>query len=95
MKKSYKKNKYHIIVEITPRLRVKVFESLGLENTANNKELRKLIIGKKVRVTGWLLFDSEHKINSYNINPRRKTKTIWRATCWEIHPITNIELLDD
>jgi hypothetical protein len=91
-KKSYKSNKYHVVVEITPRLRAMIFEKLGVEN---NKELRNKIKGMKVKVTGWLLFDSEHKINSYNINPRGKKKTIWRATCWEIHPITNIELMED
>lgn len=91
-KKSYKSNKNHVIVEITPRLRVKIFEKLGV---TNNKELRKLIKGKKVKVTGWLLFDEEHTENSYNINPRGKKKTIWRATCWEIHPITDMEIVEE
>jgi hypothetical protein len=91
-KKSYKSKKYHVVVEITPRLRAMIFEKLGVEN---NKELRNKIKGMKVKVTGWLLFDSEHTENSININPRGKKTTIWRATCWEIHPITNIELVDD
>ncbi len=91
-KKSYTKNKYHVIVEITPRLRNKVFEKLGVEN---NKELRKKLIGMKVKVMGWLFFDAEHKVNSFNINPKGNKKTIWRATCWEIHPITNIEVVEE
>jgi hypothetical protein len=91
-KMSNKSNKYHVIVEITPRLRERIFTKLGVES---NKELKKLITGKKVKITGWLLFDEEHTENSYNINPRGKKKTIWRATCWEIHPITDIEIVDE
>jgi hypothetical protein len=79
-------------VEITPRLRERIFTKLGVES---NKELKKLITGKKVKITGWLLFDEEHTENSYNINPRGKKKTIWRATCWEIHPITDIEIVEE
>jgi len=91
-KKSYTKSKYHVIVEITPRLRNKVFEKLGVEN---NKELRKKLIGMKVKVTGWLLFDEEHRLESFNIDPKdNKGRKNWRATCWEIHPITNIEVVD-
>jgi len=38
-----------------------------------------------VRISGWLLFDPQHK------NHLGK----YRSTLWEIHPITNIEVWDD
>jgi hypothetical protein len=66
-----------IVVEITPRV------------AANHpnwipKNISKLARNKhKVRITGWLLWDSEH------------TEEVGksRATLWEIHPITKIEIL--
>jgi hypothetical protein len=39
---------------------------------------------------GWLLFDSTHAQESENIAPGRAGN--WRATAWEIHPITNFEI---
>jgi hypothetical protein len=91
IKKTYKSKRHRVIAEITPRLRERVFEKLDIETS--NKELRKLLIGKKVRVTGWLLFDDEHKDDAYNTDPNGTNN--WRATCWEIHPITDIEIIDD
>lgn len=87
--KTYKKR---LIAEVTPRLREKLFSEL---NISTNKELRKLLKGKKVRISGWLMFDAEHKLESYNIDPaNKKGRKNWRATCWEIHPITKIEIID-
>ena len=76
-----------MIVEITPRLNVAVS---GIINTSKPFEL---LIGKRVTVTGWLFFDEEHKQNARNTNPRGTD--IWRATCWEIHPVTSIKVLDN
>ena len=45
---------------------------------------------KWVKVRGWLLFDVEHVGNASHTNPGGSK--IWRATVWEIHPITSIEL---
>ncbi|HEY5536454.1 MAG TPA: hypothetical protein VIL99_16160 [Ignavibacteria bacterium] len=88
--KTYKKR---VIAEITPRLRKKIFTKLGV---TNNKELKKLLKGKKVRITGWLMFDIEHNLESYNIDPKnKKGRKNWRATCWEIHPITDIEVVEE
>jgi hypothetical protein len=38
------------------------------------------------------LFDFAHASEAENTNPGHKGN--WRATCWEIHPITNIKILD-
>lgn len=44
---------------------------------------------KKVRITGWLFFDEEHKQNAINTSPNGTN--IWRATCWEVHPCLTID----
>ncbi len=44
----------------------------------------KLLIGKKVQISGYMFFDSEHKQNAINTSP--SGTNLWRATCWEIHP---------
>lgn len=45
-----------------------------------------------VKVTGWLFFDGEHKGAAANLHPGRVgTRAIQRGTCWEIHPITDIQ----
>jgi hypothetical protein len=49
------------------------------------RELR----GKKVEVKGYLFFDEEHWQNAVNTNP--KGTNLWRATCWEIHPVFYIQ----
>jgi hypothetical protein len=50
----------------------------------------KSLTGKKVQVTGWLLYDFEHKPQSFETNPN--TKAPFRHTVWEIHPVTAVSL---
>jgi hypothetical protein len=77
-----------VIVEVTPRWRDKM-QSQGVDwSTAALKEKLK---GKWVRVKGWLLFDQEHVNQAENTNPGNDRN--WRATVWEIHPITQIDVL--
>jgi hypothetical protein len=47
--------------------------------------------GKKVQIDGYLFFDGEHKQNAVNTNPNGTF--LWRATCWEIHPVCKITTL--
>jgi hypothetical protein len=47
-------------------------------------------LGRCVRVRGWMLFDAEHKGEAENTAPGRPRN--WRATAWEIHPVTSIEV---
>jgi hypothetical protein len=50
--------------------------------------------GHKVRITGWLFFDEMHVLEADNTDQGdQKGKANWRATCWEIHPITSIEIV--
>ncbi len=78
-----------VIVEVTPRWR----EMMGRKNVDwTTKGLRTAFLGRWVRVEGWLLYDVEHKDESENTNPGRKRN--WRATAWEIHPVTGIEVVN-
>jgi hypothetical protein len=75
-----------VIVEVTPRIRM--LKGDGWKTAA----LKEKIKGKWVEVTGWLLFDSMHIDVAENTNPGGERN--WRATCWEVHPVTDIKLLD-
>jgi hypothetical protein len=77
-----------LIVEVTPRLRMLMKDQdVDWSTTA----LRKKIKGKWVEVTGWLLFDTMHITEAENTNPGNPGN--WRATCWELHPVTGITVL--
>jgi hypothetical protein len=79
-----------VIVEVTPRLRKLMKEK---EVNWSTQELRTKFKKKWVEVTGWLLFDVMHVDGAENTNPGGKHN--WRATCWEIHPVTSIKVLDN
>lgn len=69
-----------MLVEITP-----AFKQLHPDYSD------KLIKGNQVKVTGFLLYDFEHKGNS--ANTCTSCKLVWRKTCWEIHPVTDFTVL--
>jgi hypothetical protein len=77
----------HVIVEVTPQWR-EVMAKDGVDWSTTT--LRKSLKGRWVRITGWLLFDDEHASASTNTAGKGH---IWRATAWELHPITKIEVL--
>jgi len=78
----------YVIVEVTPQVR----QEKAREGTDwSTGTLRKTLLGQRVRITGWLLFDVEHKPNA--TNTASPDAHIWRATVWEIHPVTGIEIL--
>jgi hypothetical protein len=74
-----------VVVEMTPRWRA-VNPTWGTSdnNYAGFKTIQGLV-NQQVRVTGWLFFDEEHlnQVGQY------------RATVWEIHPITTFEYQKD
>lgn len=78
-----------VIVEVTPRIRV-LADRRGEDWSTG--ALRDRIQGRWVRVSGWLLFDTEHRDQAVNTAPRRARD--WRATAWEIHPVTSLEVVD-
>ena len=80
---------HRVIVEVTPRMRV-IAERRGADWSTN--ALRDHFQGRWARVRGWLLFDAEHRDQALNTAPSRPRD--WRATAWEIHPVTSIEVVD-
>jgi hypothetical protein len=77
--------KKRVIVEITPRMRI-VAAQQGLDWSTN--ALSAALLHRWVRVKGWMLWDYHHTGNAQNTNPGGSF--IWRATVWEVHPITSI-----
>lgn len=79
-----------VILEVTPPLKDWA-KSQGMDwsNAALARELK----GRRCRFEGWLLFDFNHADESENIRPGAPAN--WRATAWEIHPVTSIKVLTD
>ena len=86
---------YHIeIAEVgneTNKKKTMICEITREVRCVNYKELEKYK-GHKVKIEGWLFFDEEHWQNALNTNI--SGTNLWRATCWEIHPVFSIEIID-
>jgi hypothetical protein len=78
----------HVIVEVTPRWRA-AMAAKGVDWETDT--LKQTILGRCLRVTGWLLFDAEHARES--ANTAAAGREVWRATAWEVHPVTNLNVL--
>ena len=78
-----------VVVEVTPRTR-RAAAGRGLD--WSQEGLRRALVGRRCRFEGWLLYDREHDEESENTAPNRAAN--WRATAWEIHPATRIEVLE-
>jgi hypothetical protein len=78
-----------MVVEVTPRIR-NIMAARGID--WSSKMLRKTLLGRWVKFTGWMLFDIEHSDEAENTKPGRTRN--WRGTAWEIHPITDIQVLN-
>lgn len=77
-----------LVVEVTPRL-ADAARARGEDWSL--AALRRELTGRRCRFEGWLLFDREHAEESENTAPGRVAD--WRATAWELHPVTRIEVL--
>lgn len=78
-----------VVAEVTPRLR----EWAARQGEDWSEEsLRRGLLGRRCRVEGWLLYDTEHDGEAENTAPGRALN--WRATAWEIHPVTRVEVLE-
>jgi hypothetical protein len=77
-----------VIVEVTPRWRA-IMAAQGVD--CSTRAFRDRLLGRWIKVRGWMLFDVEHQNQSENTAPGRERN--WRATAWEIHPITSIEVV--
>lgn len=78
-----------VIVEVTPRWRAFVGEHQGANwSTA---ALKTQLLNQWVEFTGWMFFDGEHDDEAENTAPGRATN--WRATAWEVHPVTALRVV--
>jgi len=71
----------HVVVEVTPNLR----------NDWSEETLQKQLVGHWCEFEGWLYFDAGHAEESENISPGKPDN--WRATAWELHPVTRIAVI--
>jgi hypothetical protein len=71
-----------VIVEVTPNLR---------ERDWSEQTLQAQLVGHWCEFEGWLYFDEGHAEESENVHPQKPGN--WRATAWEIHPVTKITVL--
>jgi hypothetical protein len=77
-----------IILEVTPPLR-EWAKAQGMD--WSHAALARELTGRWCRFEGWLLFDLNHAKESENTRPGGAAN--WRATAWEIHPVTSIKVL--
>lgn len=81
------------IVEVTPRIRM-MMQKQGIDWTTS--ALKSNIKGRMVRIQGWLFYDHSHETEAFSLDPDDNIgRKNWRSTPWEVHPITEIEVLDD
>jgi hypothetical protein len=77
-----------MVVEITPRM-----EDWAKRQGWDWSEgaLKREMLGHWCYFEGWLLFDSTHADESENTVPQAPHN--WRATAWEIHPVTYLKVI--
>lgn len=77
-----------VVLEVTPKLRDWANEQ-GID--WSEETLRAQLIGHWCEFEGWLYFDVGHAEESENLSPAKSSN--WRATAWEVHPITKITMV--
>jgi hypothetical protein len=77
-----------IVVEVTPNLG-NWAASQGID--WSEKTLQAQLVGHWCEFEGWLYFDVGHAQESENTTPGDPGN--WRATAWELHPVTKIAVV--
>lgn len=77
-----------VVVEVTPNWQERAAQQ-GIDWSA--PALREQLVGHWCEFEGWLYFDLGHAEESENIHPLRPGN--WRATAWEIHPVTKLTVI--
>jgi hypothetical protein len=77
-----------VVLEVTPHLRDWAAKE-GMD--WSEKTLHTRLVGHWCEFEGWLYFDVGHAEESENSAPDNPSN--WRATAWEIHPITKITII--
>jgi len=78
-------NQTSVIVEMTPHYRAQFHPEWTL--AAVQQE-----VGQQVKITGQLMVDNEHYVSSQDCGRNDATGMCWRATVWELHPVTDFEV---
>lgn len=80
--------KEQVVLEVTPH-----FEEWASQQGMDWSEqtLHAQLVGHWVEFEGWLYFDVGHAEDSENTAPNKPSN--WRATAWEVHPITKITVI--
>ena len=86
-RKGAEKNQ-QVVLEVTPNLRDWAAER-GMD--WSERKLYEQLVGHWCEFEGWLYFDVGHDEDSENTAPGKSDN--WRATAWEIHPITKITVI--
>jgi len=73
-----------VVLEVTPNLRDWAAKR-GIDWSEQNLQA---LVGHWCEFEGWLYFDPGHADQSENTAPHNVTN--WRATAWELHPVTKI-----
>jgi hypothetical protein len=74
-----------IVVEMTPHYRA-AFQPNW------TSEAVKSVRGRKVKVIGQLMVDNDHNDTKDNCGLTGATSNCWRATVWELHPVTMLQV---
>lgn len=77
-----------VVVEVTPKLRAWA-AAQGID--WSEETLHKQLVGHWCEFEGWLYLDAGHTAEAENTSPGNREN--WRATGWEIHPVTKITVL--
>ena len=77
-----------VVVEVTPKL-ADWARARGID--WSEQTLHAQLVGHWCEFEGWLYFDVGHAEDSENVSPNKPSN--WRATSWEIHPITKITVI--
>jgi hypothetical protein len=78
----------HVVLEVTPKFR-RWAATQGMD--WSEETLQAQLVNHWVEFEGWLYFDVGHDEESENVAPGKPEN--WRATAWEIHPITKITVI--
>lgn len=78
----------HVVLEVTPNLRDWAAER-GID--WSEEKLQAQLVGHWCEFEGWLYFDVGHTDEAENTAPHNPTN--WRATAWEVHPVTKITVI--
>ena len=77
-----------VVVEVTPNLRDFATQR-GVD--WSEQTLQAQLVGHWCEFEGWLYFDVGHTEESENIAAHNPSN--WRATAWELHPVTKITVI--